>query len=188
MSVWLFTNTCYGNWLPGDPRGSVTSVRDFRPYEEAGKTRLVHNEYEEPVEPYRAALFRSARSRLKCAPIQLAAEHAVLILSQFQETCRFRGWLPHAVAIMENHFHLVIEVGESKPDKALGDLKAYASRRLNKEFGKPLSETWWTSGGSTRLLVDENAVIAAIRYVFERQPNPLVVWRVTPGADASGSR
>jgi len=42
---------------------------------------------------------------------------------------------------MENHFHLVIEIGESKPDKALSDLKAYASRRLNQKFGKPLSDT-----------------------------------------------
>ena len=27
---WLITWTTYATWLPGDPRGSVTSVRDGR--------------------------------------------------------------------------------------------------------------------------------------------------------------
>ena len=87
---------------------------------------------------------------------------------------------------MANHFHLVIGIDDAPASRALSDLKAYASRSLNKRFGKPLSEMWWTMGGSTRPLLDEAAVIAAIRYVWEKQPNPLVVWRA-PGADASGS-
>ncbi len=33
MTTWLLTSTTYGTWLPGDPRGSVTSVLDFRPEE-----------------------------------------------------------------------------------------------------------------------------------------------------------
>ena len=87
---------------------------------------------------------------------------------------------------MFNHFHLVVGMENTPGSKALSDLKAYASRSLNKRFGKPLSETWWTMGGSTRPLLDEAAIIAAIRYVFEKQPHPLVVWRA-PSADASGS-
>jgi len=31
MRSWLLSNTFYGTWLPGDERGSVTSVRDARP-------------------------------------------------------------------------------------------------------------------------------------------------------------
>ena len=34
MRNWLLSNTCYGTWLPGDRRGSVTSVRDLRPDDE----------------------------------------------------------------------------------------------------------------------------------------------------------
>jgi hypothetical protein len=28
MTVWLLTSIFYGQWLPGDPRGSVTNVRE----------------------------------------------------------------------------------------------------------------------------------------------------------------
>src|SRR5437763_1061534 len=28
---WLLSSTFYGNWLPGDPRGFVSRVRDRRP-------------------------------------------------------------------------------------------------------------------------------------------------------------
>ena len=30
MTFWLLSSTFYGQWLPGDPRGSVTNVRDRR--------------------------------------------------------------------------------------------------------------------------------------------------------------
>ena len=186
MPHWLLTNTCYGNWLPGDPRGSVTSVRDLLPDDAPTESRIVHNRVGDPVEIHNPSLYRSAQSKLKCPPIQLTTEHAAIVLAQFQETCQFRGWQLEAVAIMFNHFHLVVGMENTPGSKALSDLKAYASRSLNKRFGKPLSETWWTMGGSTRPLLDEAAIIAAIRYVFEKQPHPLVVWRA-PSADASGS-
>ena len=179
MAVWLLKNTCYGNWLPGDPRGSVTSVQDRREGDPTGTTRVVHNQPATPVEPSLPALYRSAQSRLKCRPIELTAVHAEIVRDQFCETCRFRGWKLHAGAVMFNHFHLVIECDDTDPHKVLSDLKAYASRALNRRFGKPPSETWWTMGGSTRVLLDEAAILSAIRYVCEKQPHPLVVWRET---------
>ncbi len=164
----------------------MTSVRDIRPEDVPTESRIVHNRVSDPVESANPSLYRSAQSRLKCPPIQLTTEHAEIVLDQFQETCRFRGSRLEAVAIMFNHFHLVVGIDDTPDSKALSDLKAYASRSLNKRFGKPLSETWWTMGGSTRPLLDEAAIIAAIRYVFGKQPSPLVAWR-SPGADASGS-
>jgi hypothetical protein len=70
---------------------------------------------------------------------------------------------------------------EADPARVLADFKAYASRALNKEFGKPESDTWWTSKGSTRKLKDQVAEQNAVRYVVERQPNPLVVWSTERG-------
>jgi len=100
------------------------------------------------------------------------------MLIQFQETCRHRDWSLLAVAIMWNHFHIVIHGGDTPGTKLLTDLKAYASRALNAAFGKPPSGTWWTMGGSRRWLPDENAVFSAITYVATQQPNPLLVWQV----------
>jgi REP element-mobilizing transposase RayT len=114
---------------------------------------------------------------MKGPPIYLSLLQAERVLSQFQETARFRGWTLTAVAIMANHYHLVVDVpDEADPARVLADFKAYASRALNNEFGKPESDTLWTSKGSTRKLKDLLAKQNAIRYVVERQSNPLVVW------------
>jgi len=63
----------------------------------------------------------------------------------------------------------------------LADFKAYASRALNRSFGKPPSDTWWTTNGSKRKLKDELALAAEIHYVLYKQPNPLVVWSPETG-------
>lgn len=188
MTTWLLTNTTYGTWLPGDPRGSVTSVLDFRIDEPTQPTRIEHVQPGTPWEPHLPGLHAVALRNLKGEPISLEQEHAELLVAQFRETCQFRNWRLLAAAVMWNHFHLVIELGFARADKALSDLKAYGSRVLNHRFGVPASRTWWTSGGSTRSLNDDSAVAAAVRYVVVKQPRPLIVYDGTaPGVDASGS-
>jgi REP element-mobilizing transposase RayT len=81
---------------------------------------------------------------------------------------------------MRNHFHIVVQVADDpSPQKILADFKAYASRVLNRRYGRPPSETWWTTNGSKRKLRDERHESNAIRYVLYKQPRPLVVW--SPG-------
>ena len=69
MRVWLLTSTTYGTWLPGDPRGSVTSVRDQRPGDAPSVVRIEHDIpgelWEEPI----PGLHRSAQERMKGAPV-----------------------------------------------------------------------------------------------------------------------
>jgi REP element-mobilizing transposase RayT len=122
-------------------------------------------------------IHRSAQKLMSGPPVFLNLKQAEVLLQQFQETASFRDWTLHAVAIMTNHFHLVVEVkSDPDPRKVLGDFKAYGTRALNESFGKPLSETWWTARGSKRKLPDDQATASAINYVLFKQPNPLVVW------------
>src|SRR5262249_12935366 len=110
-------------------------------------------------------------------PIFLDVAKAEILLAQFLETATYRGWTLRAVSIMVNHFHIVVQVHDDPhPQKILGDFKAYGSRSLNRRYGKPLSETWWTTDGSKRKLRDELALANAIHYVLYKQPNPLLVW------------
>lgn len=114
---------------------------------------------------------------MKGPAIYLNVKQAESLLAQFQETARFRKWILHAVSIMANHFHVVIEVsGDPDSRKVLADLKAYGTRALNRDFKKPPSETWWTSRGSKRKLPDARAVASGVRYVLYKQQYPLVVW------------
>lgn len=190
--AWLLTNTTYGTWLPGDDRGSVTSVRDIRPWEPPSEVRLEHDL---PGEPYEAAipeLAASTRDRMTGPPVYLDSETAGVLLLQFRETAAYRRWELAAVAVMYNHFHLVVRVPDDPdPRKVLADFKAYGSRSLNRRYGEPPSGTWWTTNGSKRKLPDDRAVVSATNYVLKKQPNPLVVWSPTdepgePGASATG--
>jgi REP element-mobilizing transposase RayT len=75
---------------------------------------------------------------------------------------------------MSNHVHLVVEVpsGIGK-SQLLRDFKGYGARRLNSLFGRRESGTWWSDGGSGRVVRN---LAAVVHYVCHRQPRPLVVW------------
>lgn len=167
---WLLTTTTYATWLPGGERGFVSPVP-------VGEDRWeLHNMPGTPYDSDLPNLEQAARERLKAPPIYLVKEQAVELASQFHETANCRKWRLCALAIMRNHFHIVVGVpGDSAPGKVLGDFKSYASRCLNRKFGKPKSDTWWTEAGSKRKLKDDFAVIAGVTYVRD-QFQPLVVW------------
>ncbi len=177
MRHWLFTNTTYGTWLPGNERGSVTSVRDRRAQDRASSSRMEHDQPGKPWEVSIPGIYRSSSSLLKGPPIFLTLSHADALLSQLRETALYRSRTLHAVAIMKNHWHVVVTVpGDPDPDRVLTDFKAYGSRALNQKFGKPTSGTWWTMRGSKRKLPDGAASATATHYVLYKQPNPLIVW------------
>jgi REP element-mobilizing transposase RayT len=117
-----------------------------------------------------------ARKNMLGEPIYFTKQHADIILAQFLETTTIQRWHAHAIAIMNNHFHIVVSALETIPSKKiLQSYKSYASRELNKNFPRPVSETWWTESGSRRPLRGEAALTAAIAYVLNQQ-NPLIFW------------
>jgi REP element-mobilizing transposase RayT len=184
MRAWLLTNTTYGSWLPGDPRGSVTSVRSVRPSDPITFTRIEHDVPGEPYEDAIPGLYASAESLLSGPKVYFDHEMANLVLAQFRETAMYRGWTLRAVAVMFNHFHIVVMVPENPdPRRILADFKAYGTRTLNRRFGRPPSRTWWTTNGSKRMLKDSAAIAAATHYVLKRQPNPLALWHADEALD-----
>ena len=174
MTAWLLSTTFYGQWLPGDARGSVTNVLDRRPGEAHSLFRREHANRGEAYEQAIPGLQRASLEQLKGTPVAVALPEAEQLLEQFQETSAHRRWTLEAVSIMFNHFHLVVEAPPQFGTKELlRDFKSYGSRRLNRVFGLRPSDTWWTDGGSCRPIRD---LAAAIFYVCHRQPHPLLVW------------
>jgi REP element-mobilizing transposase RayT len=167
---WLLTSTTYGTWLPGDERGFVSEKRD------TNGAKILHNAPGTPFDSDEPLLAGYAELKLKGPPIMLSVDQAKALLEQFKETATHRRWLLLAVAIMTNHFHIVVGVeGDPDPSRILGDFKSYGSRKLNRGWGRPESDTWWTESGSKRKLESEANVLAAVRYV-EEQEYPLVIW------------
>ena len=160
---WLITSTTYGTWLPGDVRGFVSPVRD------GDGSLVLHNLPGTPYDVDEPMLKRHAEQKLAGDAIWLSRAHASALIPQFRETAGHRKWRLLSAAVMSNHFHVVVTVpGDPSPSRILQDFKAYASRRLNSEWTRPVSETWWTESGSKRKLPDENAVMAAVRYVWNQ--------------------
>jgi len=179
---WLLTNTCYGNWLPGDRRGFVGRVWEHRAEDADEDPRVAHDLPGTPFDEDLAGLQEASRLRMKGAPIRLGAAHAEVALAQFRETAGFRCWELLAVAILSNHFHIVVGVaGDPAPWKILGDFKSWGTRALSRCFGKPPSLTWWTERGSKRKLATAEAIARAIHYVLYQQPNPLLTWSPQTG-------
>jgi REP element-mobilizing transposase RayT len=174
---WFLTSTFYGNWLPGDSRGFVSRVRDRRPGDPETQSRREHDAPGTPCDADLPGLHHSARDLLKGPPICIDCDQAKALLAQFHETATHRGWRLLAVAVMYNHAHLVVGVpGDPDPTRVLGDFKAYGSRTLNRQWGKPPSGTWWTYDGSKRKLSGGAAIRGVVRYLVEDQPDPLVVY------------
>src|SRR5688572_8226391 len=107
MRSWLLTSTFYGNWLPGDPRGCVTRVRDRRSDDEECVVRLEHDLPGTPCDADVPGLWRSAVTQMKGPRVRLDLEQAQALAIQFQETAAYRRWSLHAVAVMTNHVHIV---------------------------------------------------------------------------------
>ena len=158
---WLLTWTTYATRLPGDRRGFVSTVRS------ASGARRRNNTPGTPFDRDLPALRESARRSLRQPPVFLAPEQARVVERELRATSEIRSWALPAGAVMANHVHAV--VGLTSPGdtadaaRATGRFKAFASRELNRQFER--RPTWWTQGGSRRLLRDEAAVGAAIRYV-----------------------
>jgi REP element-mobilizing transposase RayT len=175
---WLLTWTTYGTWLPGDQRGFVSSV----PQPKGPQRR--NNVVGTPYDRHKPSLIRAAQQHQKHESVLLTQAQATVLLDQFRETANHRRWRLHAVAVMANHVHLVVEVvGDPPPDTILRDFKSYASRALNTTFGR--RERWWTESGSKRKLADEAAMIAGVRYVRD-QHRPMVIW-LNPDSPATAT-
>ena len=65
---------------------------------------------------------------------------------------------------------------EQAPERILNEVKAYASRALNRSGLDDDSHRRWTPHGSTRYLWKPEQIGAAMHYVVREQGEPMAVW------------
>jgi hypothetical protein len=151
-AAYFLTSHTYGTWLPGDPRGSV---RRGDMYGEAHRG---------PCD----ALERRSRALLRSPPVALDPEERMVVLKTLGQVCHYRGWTLHAAQVRTNHVHVVV-TAMVPPGRVLGDLKAWASRRVVEAGHRPPGAPLWARGGSMRHLWNEKAISAACFYVVHEQ-------------------
>lgn len=108
-------------------------------------------------------------------PPYILHENARLIVRDAIITfCIEKGWFLRAVHVRSNHVHVVISA-DREPGRLMSDLKARASRELNRaamdtQFNR------WTRHGSTRHLFDDTSVAAAVSYSLHNQGTPMAYY------------
>ena len=108
-------------------------------------------------------------------PYELDSDNRAVVLRALEEVCRHRGWNLLAAHVRSNHVHVIVET-EARPEKAMNDFKAYASRALNQLGRDEPGRRRWARHGSTRWLWKDPDVREAIRYVVEEQGEPMAVF------------
>ena len=155
-----------GHGSRGSERGFVGHVWEHRPDESLDDRRVIHNLPGTPYDEDLEGLERRSRELMSGPPIHFEHRHAEVYWKQILETAGFRKWNVLAVAIMYNHFHIVVGViGDPKPGKVLGDFKSWGTAHI--EPGVWSDERRGLGGRSAarrRKLGDEEAVVAAVHY------------------------
>lgn len=146
--AYFITWTTYGTWLSGDERGWVSE-------DEPGIQR---------PDPELEAQMRAAMTE---PPVTLDLGQRALVDAVIRRHCEIRKWTLHAVNVRSNHVHVVVTAPGVVPETVSDQFKAWGTRRLNERLER--KRKWWTEGGSTRWLNDEDGSWRAVRYVRDLQ-------------------
>jgi len=116
-----------------------------------------------------------SQQRMDQPPYCMDKRRREAVLASLLERCLERGWTLLAAHVRTNHVHLVVEA-EARPERVMNDLKSYASRCLNRM--EP-ARTRWAKHGSTHWLWKPENVSDAIRYVVDKQGEPMAVFEAS---------
>lgn len=154
----FFTFRCYGTWLHGDERGAIDRH---------------DNVFRTPRLPANTKWLQFNKTLLKHGPVILRSSQRTCVERSIKHTCSLRDWNLLALNVRTNHIHSVISIGSAKPKRALGALKANATRQMREEGLWRLSTTPWAEKGSGRYLWTDKSVGEAVGYVMYEQGEKL---------------
>ena len=155
--AYLITFSCYGSHLHGSEKGSVDRNHNLK-----GGRYLAS-------EP---GLVRAKEERMHGPSYALDDEKRGIVLAAIRQVCTHREWTLIAAHVRMNHVHVVV-AADVVPEVAMQAFKAYASRFLGE---RETTRKRWTRHGSTRYLWIGEEVDRAVRYIVERQGEPMATY------------
>jgi hypothetical protein len=106
--------------------------------------------------------------RLSQPPYLIDPTARGIVEDTIAEVCKHRDWYHAASNVRTNHVHVVL-CGSATPEKMLGDLKAWCTRKLRDGEVVARDRKVWTDGGSTRYLWNAGDLACAVDYVENQQ-------------------
>ena len=167
------TITCYGQWLPGDPRGFRT--RHHREHVEGDYKRP-------PVENY-SARHRQSKRLLKQSPVVLKPADRRIVVDKLRERFGFDGVVPAAIAVAATHAHVYARFPAGEPKKLVGRAKRNATAAL-RDVGH--GEKVWAKQSRCEVIEDHGHARNLYAYILrhaEREGAALYRWK---GKHAAG--
>lgn len=156
----FITFTTYGTHLHGHEAGSVNRR---------------HNRPGDPLIAPDARRMAIAQSFMKDEPYRLDEKRRQIVFDSIIQHLQFRGWEPIALHVRSTHVHLVIR-GVEDPNRAMDEIKSYASRALNQSQVDHAKIKRWTRHGSTRWLDSVRSFEEAVQYTVMEQGEPMQVF------------
>jgi REP element-mobilizing transposase RayT len=156
--AYLITFRCYGTWLHGDERGSIDRF---------------HNQYKSPYIQPNERWQQHNMGTLKGKLVSLNAAQRALVDKAIRETCAIRHWPLRAINVRTNHVHVVVSIGDKKPELALNAFKSNATRQMRQDRCWGQSHSPWADKGSKRYLWNERSIARATDYVISGQGDEL---------------
>jgi REP element-mobilizing transposase RayT len=188
--------SCYGFWLPRDPRGNWSQmIRKwelcrFGPKQEPEEPRSLRE-----LTSVELSAREAARSSLAYPPVQLAGNQAAAVGRGFAQIAASAKYTIWACSILPEHTHLVIARHSYGVEQMANLLKGAATRQLVKEQCHPLAPFGksgrrppqvWSEHEWKVYLDSEQAIETAIAYVEQnpiKEGKPKQAWKlVTPFA------
>jgi hypothetical protein len=105
----------------------------------------------------RPKLRQHVDASLKQAPYEMDQGQRAIVLQAIGEVCRYKGWRLLAAHVRSSHVHTVVDA-DVAPEAVMNAFKSYASR-------------------STRYLWSSARVAAAVRYVLDKQGEPMACYQ-----------
>lgn len=162
--TYLITFTCYGAHVHGDARVSVD-----RKHNVPG-TRMLDENFNRAF---------AERRLMDQRPHELDQPRRQIVLDAIIERCSNRGWELTAAHVRTNHVHVIV-AADAPAERVMNDLKSYSSRLLNRARLDTPDRKRWARHGSTRRLFQPDDVEHAIRYVVEKQGDPMAFYIAGP--------
>ena len=187
--------TCYGFWLPNDPRGSWSDfVRAFELYRVGGPATRVRTKRSRAHDAHDRAAREAAKAALARPAVVWTGEQARVVAQGFADYATKNGRRVYAAAVMPDHAHLVVARDAGIRAEMLADLfKGRATAFLKKAGLHPFADqayrdgrlpSPWARQAWSVFLDSPEAVIRAMRYV---EDNPVKAglrpqrWRFLTG-------
>lgn len=124
--------TCYGFWLPNDPRGSGShTVHAQHLYEVGGDATCVSTTHSVAHRAHDRELRSATKAALVRPPVLLSGKQALVAAGGIAALLPKLQLTLHALAVLPDHVHAVAAAHRLPPDKLREALMRAATRGLN---------------------------------------------------------